>query len=205
MAIIFYLTTNDGQPIELPLLGNSTIGRSSSCDITIDDRQMSGKHGIFEINSQGQIFYTDLGSTNGSFLNNNQIVSKIPFRITETLRLGNTFIVIDEKRLTSKERISIGRGGASNEDATLVIPSLKGSTKSFLKQIAEALPAIEVKEEVKPPPKRGVVLNKDLKKKIIKSHLDPSVENKFLEEEKSTGKTRFLKLDFFKKKDKKKK
>ncbi len=132
MALILYLTTNDGQPIEVPLLGKSTIGRSSSCDITVDDRQMSGKHGIFEINSIGQIFYTDLGSTNGSFLNNNQIVSKIPFRITETLRLGNTFIVIDEKRLSSKERISIGRGGASNEDATLVIPSLKGSTKSFL-------------------------------------------------------------------------
>lgn len=209
MALILLLTTDDEQPIELPILGKSTIGRSSSCEITINDRQMSGKHGVFELNSNGEIHYTDLGSTNGSFLNNSQITEKTIFRITDTLRLGNTLIAIDEKRLTSRERLSIGRGGIGKEDGTLIVPSMKGSTKSFLKEIAEAKPKEEIKkeikEEIKPPPKRGVVLNKNLKKKTIKSHIDPSKDESFLEQEASSGKTRFLKLDFFKKKEKKKK
>ncbi len=50
-----------------------------------------------------------------------------------------------------------------------------------------------------------MILNKDLKKKTIKSHLDPSKDDSLIEQEASSGKTRFLKLDFFKKKDKKKK
>lgn len=127
MAVVLFITTNEEQTVELPLLEKCIIGRSSHSDFVIADKQMSGKHGIFELNDNGELFYTDLGSTNGSYLNSSQI-HKIQFRINETLRLGNTVITIDEKRLNSRERLAIGKG-LIESNAKVDIPPFSG-TKS---------------------------------------------------------------------------
>ena len=171
MAIVLLITTRDEPTIELPFLGKCIVGRSSSCEIILDDKQISGKHGVFETNSLGQIFYTDLGSTNGSFLNNARI-QKIRFKLSETLLLGNTIITIDEKRLNSKESLAIGRGLENNEN-TLAVPMPTG-TKS--------LPAkLEKKEE--PNKKNSVVLNKALKSKIPKSNWIASKKDTIIDQE----------------------
>ena len=52
---------------QFPLLQAATIGRSSSCDITLDDRRVSTEHAQVK-QSGGQFVFTDLQSTNGSFL-----------------------------------------------------------------------------------------------------------------------------------------
>ncbi|MDD4976591.1 MAG: FHA domain-containing protein [Bacteriovorax sp.] len=118
MAIVLLITTDNEQVIELPVFKKCTVGRSSSCDLQLEDMQISGRHGFFELNANGELVYTDLGSTNGSYLNNSQ-VDKIRFRINETLRLGNTNILIDEKRLNGKERLAIGRGISNGNDKLL--------------------------------------------------------------------------------------
>lgn len=128
MAVVLFITTNNGQTTELPLLSKCTVGRSSHSDFKIDDKQMSGKHGVFELNHQGELFYTDLGSTNGSYLNNSQI-QKIQFKVSETLRLGNTLITIDEKKLNSRERLAIGKG-LTGDATTLLIPTKSQSFDS---------------------------------------------------------------------------
>lgn len=197
MAIVLIITTDNEQPIELPILGKCSLGRSSSCDLVINDRQMSGKHGVFELNSAGQLLYSDLDSTNGSYLNNSRI-QKIQFRIDEVLRLGNTTIIIDEKRLNSKERLSIGRGIANDEDSTLVMPPHKG-TKSIVRG-SEPIKNDEAKEPSQS--KKSVVLNKDLKKKIPKSNWMGGKKDSVIEQEESSGKTKFLKLDINKHKKK---
>lgn len=191
MAIVLLITSEDGQTTELPIFGKCTVGRSSSCDFNTSDKQMSGKHGVFELNSAGELIYSDLGSTNGSFLNNNQI-QKIQFRTNEVLRIGNTTITIDEKRLNTKERITIGKGTAVDEDRTIVLPA---GTKSILREpkVSEAAPqANEVKET--PKPRKGVVLNQALKKKTATPPDWTSVKDELIEQEESSGKTKFLKL-----------
>jgi pSer/pThr/pTyr-binding forkhead associated (FHA) protein len=198
MAVVLLITT-DGQTSEYPIMGKYIIGRSSASDIVISDKQMSGKHGMFELNSQGQLIFSDLGSTNGSYLNNSQ-VQKIQFKIGETLRLGNTSIVIDEKRLNGKERLAIGRGAAvmNNEDHTLVMPAHKG-TKSIVRGNLDP-----IEPEENSSNKKSVVLNKDHKKKAVKSHWNSALGNKddVIEQEESSGKTKFLKLDINKHKKK---
>jgi pSer/pThr/pTyr-binding forkhead associated (FHA) protein len=184
MAVVLFITTNDERTIEMPLLGKCTLGRSSSCDLTIEDKQMSGKHGIFELNARGEVFYTDLGSTNGSYLNNSQI-QKIQFKVSETIRLGNTVITIDEKRLSSKERLAVGRGLAVSNDNTIVLP--KG-TKS--QQFDKASENVEGTNH-----KKSVILNKDLKKKVTKSNWVNGKKESLIEQEKSSGLTKLLKLD----------
>ncbi|MDO9183550.1 MAG: FHA domain-containing protein [Bacteriovorax sp.] len=125
MAIVLLVTTADGKTVELPVFGEFSIGRSSSCDLVLDDKQMSSKHGSFELNQKGELIYTDLGSTNGSYLNNSQ-VHQIQFKINETLRLGNTSIIIDSKRLNAREQLSIGKGLSPSDDLnTIVLPSSK--------------------------------------------------------------------------------
>lgn len=191
MAIVLLLSTKEGPPIEYPLLQKCVLGRSSQCDLTIEDKQMSGKHGYFELSPKGQVFYTDLDSTNGSFLNNSTI-RKVQFRVNDSLRLGNTVIKIDPKRLSSAERISIGRSEEGKNDLTIVMSTNKG-TRSRVEVPASQKKSDEEKEPTSH--KKSVVLNKDLKKKLPKQAWSSNKNEQIIEQEESSGKTKMLKLN----------
>jgi pSer/pThr/pTyr-binding forkhead associated (FHA) protein len=203
MAIVLLVTHKDEQTIELPILSKCTLGRSSNCDLVIKDTQMSGKHGFFEVNTNGQLFYTDLGSTNGSFLNSSQI-QKIQFKLSETLRLGNTTITIDESKLNSRERLSVGRGLQEDNERTLILPS--DQTQSTVYNIEKDA---KDEQQSKAPPKervagKVVLLNKSIKAKNNKSTWMGSKKENIIAQEKSTGETKMLKLDDAEKKKNKK-
>src|SRR5688500_15604584 len=69
-----------------------TFGRDSG-DIRLHDTQVSGRHG--EILWDGTTLrYTDLGSTNGSFLLQGQRVANIELSPGIALRLGNSLITV---------------------------------------------------------------------------------------------------------------
>ncbi|TFH64431.1 MAG: GGDEF domain-containing protein [Candidatus Zixiibacteriota bacterium] len=77
-----------------PLLGRTftieqavlTIGRSSQCDIQIEDDKVSRKHA--EINLRdGLVWLTDLQSTNGSYVNSKR-VSEIPLNDGDLVLIG---------------------------------------------------------------------------------------------------------------------
>lgn len=177
MAIVLVITVVNGPIIELPVLGKVTLGRSSSCDYQINDNQMSGKHGSFECSETGLLVYTDLNSTNGSFLNENQI-QKIHFKIGETLRLGNTLITIDEQKLNPRERIALSTAENNSADKTIATSSVKISKD-------------EIKESKKA---KFLVLNKDHKVKNSISSTEGLEASQLIEKEVSTGHTKSLKL-----------
>jgi len=52
-----------------PLVTNLTVGRSSDCDIVLDDTTVSAQHAIFERTAEGTVVLRDLKSTNGILLN----------------------------------------------------------------------------------------------------------------------------------------
>lgn len=187
MALILLLTTDGEKTIEYPLFGKSVIGRSSSCDLTLIDKQMSGKHGVFEIGERGELYYTDLDSSNGSYLNNSKI-QKTQFKISETLRVGNTSITIDENRLSSKERLAIGRGQSADgsNGKTIVLPPTIGKNVPDNSQNQ----------------KKSIILNKDLKKKQPVSDWKNEKAENIIEQEESSGATKMLKLDINKLKKK---
>jgi two-component system, cell cycle response regulator len=69
--------------IEQPVL---TIGRSSQCDIQIEDDNVSRKHA--EINFRdGLVWLTDLQSTNGSYVNSKR-VSEVPLNDGDLVLIG---------------------------------------------------------------------------------------------------------------------
>jgi len=61
-----------------------TIGRAHECDLVVDSTQISRQHARLEIDHE-QVVFVDLGSTNGSFIND----ERVPSGSTRRLRAGD--------------------------------------------------------------------------------------------------------------------
>jgi len=76
---------------EWPLrAGLNSFGRKSDNDISITDPYVSGKHGVIEVTTEG-LFVTDIGSTNGTMLNDAKLSPNMRTAITteDVIRLGS--------------------------------------------------------------------------------------------------------------------
>lgn len=184
MAIVLLIKTEDGQLTELPILHKVIMGRSGNSDYKIADTKMSGTHCSFDVNNAGQLIFADLGSSNGSFLNNSQITQTL-VRVNDVIRIGNTLIKIDETRLSASERIAVGTSVASR---------INDKTLPGISEINSKAASGSGQNAAKGPKKKTIVLNKTLKvKQKVSSNWD-SAEN-VIDQEASSGRTKFLKLD----------
>ena len=188
MAIILIIKTDDGEVTELPLLSKIIMGRSSSSDFTIKDNKMSGSHCSFEITNRGQVMFTDLGSTNGSYYNNSKI-SQTVFKINDVIRIGDTLIRIEDKRLAPSERMTIGVSSYKEEnDKTL--PGMGDSEKLLIKKHEDQMD----REAEKAPKRRTVILDKSIKQKKS-APLNFARIDIIHDQEPSSGATKMLKLE----------
>lgn len=70
------------------------IGRSTDCQLILDDDYVSTRHARIYRAGDGYLV-EDLGSTNGTYLNNERLSSPIPFTTSDTLRIGRTLLVVE--------------------------------------------------------------------------------------------------------------
>ena len=70
------------------------IGRSTDCQLILDDDYVSTRHARIYRTAQGYLV-EDLGSTNGTYLNNERLSSPAPFTPADTLRIGRTLLVVE--------------------------------------------------------------------------------------------------------------
>jgi ABC transport system ATP-binding/permease protein len=79
------------------------IGRSSECDVVLNDTAVSRKHArVFKVNHE--IFVEDLQSTNGTFINQTRIKKATQLTETDKLLIGlNVFKINEKPRVLSKE------------------------------------------------------------------------------------------------------
>ena len=70
--------------------GVSTFGRKADNDYQVPDSYVSGRHGQIEVTEHG-VFLTDLGSSNGTFLNGAKLAPNMRTEVTpeDTIRLGS--------------------------------------------------------------------------------------------------------------------
>ena len=74
------------------------IGRSSSCDVVLDDRRVSRQHARIEsVGSQAQL--VDLGSGNGTFLNGRKVTSE-NLLTGDVIQIGRTHLTVLQLRWT---------------------------------------------------------------------------------------------------------
>lgn len=68
------------------------VGRDPSCDLMIDDAEVSRRHARL-IARNGGYAIEDLGSTNGTFINEQRIKSVMPLKTGDSIRLGDRVVV----------------------------------------------------------------------------------------------------------------
>lgn len=79
----------------IALQGGITIGRSDAADLSIGDQFVSHMHA--RILRRGAYHYVeDLGSTNGTFLNDRRVESDAQLKVHDALRIGQTTLRYEE-------------------------------------------------------------------------------------------------------------
>ena len=88
------------------------IGRGPTCDILVPDDAISTEHSRIFRDSSGSYFVEDLGSANGTFVNNRRITERTPVSNGSKIRVGTTVIEYSEvdpvKRKAFKRKAMLG-------------------------------------------------------------------------------------------------
>jgi hypothetical protein len=74
----------------LGLVDEFRIGRSAGCALVLDDDYVSNDHASLVRTSKGEWVITDLGSTNGTFVNEVRVVAPTVVTPADSLRIGRT-------------------------------------------------------------------------------------------------------------------
>ncbi len=94
---LYLLVQNGGVPGALVMLhpGINRIGRSSDNSIQFNDETVSRFHAVIAHESEGAAKLTDLGSTNGTYLNGNRVEKQKPVKLRDgdRIQIGATVVV----------------------------------------------------------------------------------------------------------------
>lgn len=74
----------------LGLVDDFRIGRSAGCALVLDDDYVSSDHASLVRTPKGEWVVTDLGSTNGTFVNEVRVVAPTVVTPADSLRIGRT-------------------------------------------------------------------------------------------------------------------
>jgi pSer/pThr/pTyr-binding forkhead associated (FHA) protein len=72
---------------QIPLTNALEVGRSGQAGLVLDDEQASRRHALIEPSTNGAVV-TDLGSTNGTYVNEQPIHSRRELRRGDRIRVG---------------------------------------------------------------------------------------------------------------------
>ena len=96
------------------------IGRGTDCDLRLRESAVSRHHCILRTAADG-VTLTDLGSSNGSYVNGQRVVSQAALRSGDTLKLGSREFVVD----LGDESAGLGVTDVDPLAATLKVPRKK--------------------------------------------------------------------------------
>jgi hypothetical protein len=87
---ILAIDTGPQAGTRLALVDEFRIGRSTDCALILDDDYVSGDHASLARRPGGDWVVTDLGSTNGTFVNEVRVTVPTVITASDSLRIGRT-------------------------------------------------------------------------------------------------------------------
>ncbi|MFI6824978.1 FHA domain-containing protein [Micromonospora sp. NPDC050187] len=102
--------------------GLLVIGRASTVDIVVDDAHLSRRHAV--VRSEGDmVTLNDLGSTNGTWLNDRRIFDVQPLTDGDVIRLGRTELRFFDPGVALTDPVGLSFGVMRrHQRATLPLP-----------------------------------------------------------------------------------
>jgi pSer/pThr/pTyr-binding forkhead associated (FHA) protein len=101
MDLLFEIVEGPGAGRQIVLTGPVVIGRDSSADVVLDDGQISRRHARVTP-SNGGVVVEDLESTNGTFVNHDEVQAPVELRPGDELLVGVTVL-----QLRSPEQVRL--------------------------------------------------------------------------------------------------
>lgn len=93
MPVLLFLT-GPRAGLRHPVDGEVTLGRSPSCQVTLDDRKVSRKHARLAVRGDGA-WLGDLGSRNGTVVNGQVIREEVLLGPGDRIQIGETTVLFD--------------------------------------------------------------------------------------------------------------
>lgn len=85
----------DGRVREIPLVGEEfLIGRGEDCDLCLHDPEISRHHCLLRFRGS-EVVLSDLGSSNGTYINGHRLLSQIKLNTGDELSLGASRYIFD--------------------------------------------------------------------------------------------------------------
>jgi len=136
----------DGQMKTVPLAGERlSIGRSSAAELSFpEDAGLSRQHFAFE-NEGGDWTVQDLGSKNGTFVNNIPLKARLILKPGDRITAGHLVIVYSPDEASASSGVVLFEGGDTASPSTsTVVTSLEGAkTMAFERGGAKASAALQ--------------------------------------------------------------
>ena len=83
-------------PREIPIQSEEfVIGRGADCDLRVMGEDISRHHCLIRVRGGGEATISDLGSANGTFLNNQRVLSQATMRSGDEIRVAGCRFILD--------------------------------------------------------------------------------------------------------------
>ncbi len=82
--------------VKITVSGTVIVGRSPGSDIVIAASYVSGRHAQFKLMGKN-LFVEDLGSTNGTAVNGNEITAPVALKNNDVVNVGDVYIRVKYK------------------------------------------------------------------------------------------------------------
>ena len=100
---------------------NLTLGRGEPAELGLEDGRVSRRHALIHQQGEGEFWLVDLGSRNGTYLNDCRVQQPVMLRNGDRLRLGPFSLVF---RQTGTQE----RGGFEEEASAMTVMDLRSAT-----------------------------------------------------------------------------
>jgi sigma-B regulation protein RsbU (phosphoserine phosphatase) len=118
----------DGQMRTIPLTGERlAVGRSSAAELCFpEDAGLSRQHFAFE-SQDGQWTVQDLGSKNGTFVNNIPLKARLILKPGDRITAGHLVVVYSPDSANPHSGVVVFEGGGDSPSTSTVVTSLEGA------------------------------------------------------------------------------